>query len=248
MSVGEAVGARTTPHDQLPRVRTASLKVVIADADEDSAQQLALALHKHNIQVTVCPDGAETLLQIGLVQPDVLLVSASLPVLDGATVVAVLRRRRTTPVIVGVAGSDAAEAVRALTAGATACVRKPYQLPEILPLLQATRPDLPVSAPTVIRCGALELDDTAHEVRFGCTPLALPLREFELLRYFMRHRRRVLGQRELLDQIWGPGHTGDPSTLAVHVNRLRNRLGDAGAPADLIQTLRGVGYRLSCND
>lgn len=248
MTIDEVTGTRPTSRDHVSRPRPASLAVVIADPDEETAQQLAMALLERGIQVTVCPDGAEALLQAGLVQPDVLLVSASLPVIGGATVVAVLRRRRATPVIVGVAESDAAEAARALTAGATACVRKPYRLPEILPLLLATRPDHPAAAPAALRCGALELDDATHEVRLGCTPVVLPLREFELLRYLMRHQRRVIGQRELLDQVWGVGHTGDPSTLAVHVNRIRNRLGDAGAPADLIQTLRGVGYRLRCDE
>ena len=221
---------------------------MVADSDEESAQKLAMALLEHGVQVTVCPDGPEALLQAGLVQPDVLLLSASLPVVDGATVVAVLRRHRTTPVIVGISDTDAAAAAQALAAGATACVHKPYRVTEILPLLQATRPDPPVAAPAVLRCGALELDDVAHEVRYDCTPVDLPLREFELLRYLMRHRRRAISQRELLDRVWGVGYSRDPSTLAVHVNRIRNRLGEVGAPSDLIQTLRGVGYRLRCDE
>jgi DNA-binding response OmpR family regulator len=163
-------------------------------------------------------------------------------------VVAVIRHHGATPVIVGVSEADATEAARALSAGATARVRKPYRLPEIMPLLQASRSDLTIATATILRCGGLELNDGTHDVRYGPTSVVLPLREFELLRYLMRHRRRAISQRELLDQIWGVGHTGDPSTLAVHVNRIRNRLGDAGAPADIIQTLRGVGYRLRCDD
>ena len=246
MSVSEVTGVASPPVD-VGRVRAASLAALVADPDEGSAQQLAMALLEHNVRVTVCPDGAEALLQAGLTRPDVMLISASLPVVDGATVVAVLRRRCATPVIVGIGDADAADAARALIAGATACVRKPYRLTEILPLLQATRPDLPVTTPTVLRSGALELDDASYEVRYGCTPMVLPRREFEVLRYLMRYRNRVISQRELLDQVWGVGHKGDPSTLTVHIKRIRNRLSEAGAPPDLIQTLRGVGYRLRCD-
>jgi DNA-binding response OmpR family regulator len=245
MSTDEAVGS---PVGVPAREPQASLAAVVADADEGSAQQLAMALLEHNVHVTVCPDGAEALLQAGLLQPDVLLVSAALPIVDGATVVAVLRRRRSTPVIVGIGDADAADAARAFVAGATACVRKPYRLPEILPLLQASRPDLPVTSPTVLRCSGLELNDVTHEVCYGDRPVVLPLREFELLRYLLRHRQRVISQRELLDQVWGVGHSGDPSTLVVHIRRIRNRLGTAGAATELIQTIRGVGYRLRCDE
>lgn len=224
--------------------RPAVLAALIADPDEDSTQELALALLEHGVQVTTCGDGGEALLQTGLTDPDVLLVSATMPVIDGSTLIGVLRKRRDTPVIVGIGPDDSAEAARALAAGATACVPKPYRIPQLLPMLQAVRPDLAVTALPILRCGPLELDDVAHEVRLRQEPIHLPPREFELLRYLMRHQDRVLGQREILTHVWGTGHSGDPSTVTVHIKRLRGRLGDDNIDTGMIQTIRGLGYRI----
>jgi DNA-binding response OmpR family regulator len=225
-------------------LRAVELHAIVADGDADAGSRLAAALLEHRVHVTVCTDGADALLQLGLTDPDVLLVGASLPVVGGVAIVEAVRRRTRTPVIVGVGSADSRAAAAALAAGATACVRKPYQLREILPLLQATRPDLTVVTASLLRCGSLELDDAAHEVRLSGRLVPLPLREFELLRYLLSHQDRVISPRELLDQVWGSGHSGDPSTLTVHVNRLRRRFGAAGAPAEVIQTVRGVGYRM----
>ena len=225
-------------------LRAVELHALVADGDEVSASRLATALGEHRVRVTVCTDGADALLRLGEVDPDVLLVGASLPVLGGVAIVEAVRRRRETPVIVGVGAEDSAAAAAALAAGASACVRKPYRLQEILPLLQATRPDLAVVPASLLRCGSVELDDASHEVRVAGRPVTLPLREFELLRYLMRHQDRVMSPRELLDQVWGSDHSGDPSTLTVHVNRLRRRFGTAGVTGDVIQTVRGVGYRM----
>lgn len=246
MSVGETVepGILADRGDGRRRLRAVELQAVIADGNENVVTRLAVALRKHRVHVTVCTDGAEALLQVGLADPDVLLVGASLPLVSGITIVEVLRRRRQTPVIVGVGTGEMRDAAAALAAGATACVRKPYQLPEILPLLQATRPDLTVVASSVLRCGPVSLDDAAHEVRVAGRAVVLPLREFELLRYLLRHQDRVISQRELLDRVWEAGHSGDPSTLTVHINRLRGRFCAAGASSELIQTVRGVGYRM----
>lgn len=246
MSVGELsqpgiLAGHSSRHRSL---RAVELHALVADGDEVSATRLATALLEHRVRVTVCTDGADALLQLGEADPDVLLVGASLPVIGGVAIVAAVRRRRQTPVIVGVGAEDSADAAAALAAGASACVRKPYRLQEILPLLQASRPDLAVVPASLLRCGSVELDDASHEVRVAGRPVALPLREFELLRYLMRHQDRVMSPRELLDQVWGSDHSGDPSTLTVHVNRLRRRFGAAGATGDVIQTVRGVGYRM----
>ena len=225
-------------------LRAVELTAIVADGDADAGGRLAASLLEHRVHVTVCTDGADALLQLGLTDPDVLLVGASLPVVDGVAIVEAVRRRTRTPAIVGVGAADSRAAAAALAAGATACVRKPYRLREILPLLQAIRPDLAVVPASLLRCGSLELDDAAHEVRLSGRPVVLPLREFELLRYLLCHQDRVISPRELLEQVWGSGHSGDPSTLTVHVNRLRRRFGAAGASAEVIQTVRGVGYRI----
>jgi two-component system, OmpR family, response regulator len=226
------------------RLRPCAPSVVVADSDERAAQQLRLSMLQNNVQVTLCTDGANALLQVGLLKPQLVLIAASLPVVSGATVVETLRRHgQEVPVIVGIGEDDIPEAARALAVGATACVRKPYRVRELLPLLQAAGDALPVPA-SVLRCGKLELHEAAHEVRFDERPLVVPLREFEVLRYLLHHQDRVVSQQEILDEIWGTDHHGDRSTLTVHIKRLRSRIITAGGSAETIQTLRGVGYRV----
>ena len=218
------------------------LLVLVADGDEEAAHALVPQLLEHGVTTVVSTDGADALLQIGRVRPDVLLVAADLPVLGGATLVRVLRRRLQTPVLLGVGAGDAAAAIEALAAGATACVARPYRLAEVLPLVTASRGGGTARDQTLV-VGGLRLDRAAHEVRLHGRVLRLPPKEFELLAYLMRHSDRVVSHDEIRDEVWGPAH-GGTNTAVVHVRRLRARLGDAVGEPRVLLTVRGIGYRL----
>jgi DNA-binding response OmpR family regulator len=219
------------------------LLVLVADGDEETARALVPQLAEHGIGTVVSTDGGDALLQVGRTEPDVLLVAADLPVLGGATLVRVLRRRLQTPVLLGVGPGDAAAAVEALSAGANACVARPYRIAEVLPLVRATRGRGAEIRDTVLELGGLRLDRAAHEVRLHGRPLRLPPKELDLLAYLMRHCDRVVTHDEIRDNVWGPGH-GGTNTVVVHVRRLRARLGDAVGEPRILLTVRGVGYRL----
>lgn len=222
----------------------ADFLVLLADGDEDAARALVPQLLEHGVTTVVSTDGADALLQAGRLRPDVLLVAAELPVLGGATLVRVLRRRLPTPVLLGVGPGDATAAIEALAAGANACVARPYRLAEVLPLVRATRMDGDgLARGEVLEAGGLRLDRAAHEVRLHGTVVRMPPKELDLLAYLMRYRDRVVSHDEIRDQVWGPGH-GGTNTVVVHIRRLRARLGDAVGEPRILLTVRGVGYRL----
>ena len=237
-------GGKPAPAAELARpVMTA----LLADPDQKMARVLARRFASSNVQLTICADGGEALMQAGLTKPDVVVVSSVLPVVDGVTVTRVLRRRRSTPVVIGVTQDDAASIAEALSAGAVSFVRRPYRFEELLRMLRANHPgDDGGDEPRVLECGPLELDDSAHEVYVSGRPVALPLREYSLLRYLMQNANRAVSHAEIREYVWGC--PGDTNTVSVHVRRLRVRLGDTAKKHALIHTIRGVGYQLQAVD
>ncbi|NRQ38104.1 response regulator transcription factor [Nonomuraea sp. NN258] len=200
-------------------------------------------LAEHGITVVQCDDGMEALLRIGAEQPDVLLLGADLPGLDAVTLITTLRRRMDLRIIFGVGASDAEIAIKALQAGATACVVKPYRITELLPLLQ-----VPPSAEAPLRVGDVELDAKAHVVRVRGEPVHVPLREFDLLAYLMANAGRVVTRHEISRHVWASSIEPPNNTIAVHIKRLRRRLGDSEKSPRIIHTVRGVGYRYAQPD
>lgn len=220
--------------------RTAPI-LLVADPEAAMVHDLSAALEREGVRVTGVTDGAQALLQAGALRPDVVLVSASLPVLGAVEFVRAVRLTRAIPVLLGVGEGHAQQAVQALAAGATACVARPYRVPELLPLVHAAFTG-ESGARRVLVVGKVELDVNAYQVTVGGRIIHLPLREFELLHYLMRNAHRTVTREQIMRHVWNSTDTASTNTIAVHVKRLRARLGDTDD--QLIQTVRGVGYRL----
>nr|WP_267130948.1 response regulator transcription factor [Streptomyces alkaliphilus] len=218
--------------------------VLLADSDERIRQGLTAQLAKYQVTVVHCADGAVALLEAGLRKPDVLLLSADLPVLDGATVLRLVRRRMSVPVVLGVGPGDSAAVAPALAAGASACVARPYRPREVAQLLGLVDRGGRGGWDQPLVCGPLTLDPGSYEVRMHGVPTArLPLREFQLLHLLMQHAEKVITRDRIRAELWGDGARRS-NTITVHIRRLRERLGDDPHHPEIIQTVRGVGYRL----
>lgn len=217
--------------------------VLLADADERIRQGLTAQLAKYQVSVVHCPDGAVALLEAGLRKPDAVLVSAQLPLVNGSTVLRLVRRRLAIPVVLGVGPEDAEQVAPALAAGASACVARPYRPREVARLLSLVdRGSRGWDQPLV--CGPLRLDPSTYEVRLhGVSTARLPLREFQLLHLLMLHAEKVITRERIGAELWGDEGRRS-NTITVHIRRLRERLGDDPHHPEIIQTVRGVGYRL----
>jgi DNA-binding response OmpR family regulator len=216
--------------------------LLIADADLEASHRLAESLAEHRVTAIVCTDGAEALIAAGAEHPDGVLATATLPIVGGAALTRALQARTDIPVVVGIGGSDGQAAADALAAGATACVAHPYRLRELLPILRAMRPDGIAEPEPTLEVGGLRLDPAALEVHLHGRPVRMPMRELRLLQLLMAHADRVVTRDQIRDSVWG-GVPGS-NTITVHVQRLRQRLGDDQDDPRTILTVRGVGYRL----
>jgi DNA-binding response OmpR family regulator len=221
--------------------RSLGLLLLVADADESAASELAADLAEHDVTAIVCADGAEALLLAGAEHPDAVLATASLPTVAGAALTRALASRTDIPVVVGIGDGEGAAAAEALASGATACVAHPYRVRELLPILRAIRPSGGEQRPPLL-VGALRLDSASLEVTLRGQAIRLPMRELRLLELLMLNADRVVTREQIRDSVWG-GVPGS-NTITVHVQRLRQRLGDDQENPRLILTVRGVGYRL----
>ncbi|MCK9921084.1 response regulator transcription factor [Frankia sp. AgPm24] len=224
---------------------------VLLIADSEVEQDMLAAIVGGGVEVNLVTDGALALLEIGLHQPDALLISARLPVVDGVTVVRTVRSvagHDDLPILLAVGPDDRPAAAAGLDAGASACVGKPYRVTEVLAMVGGLRPDRSgaqtarSNGTEVLRGGPVLLDRAAHEVRLDGTLVSVPPREFRLLALLLEQAGRVVPRETLLREVWGSAHT-ETNTLAVHVRRLRRRLGEAAGEPTIIESIRGVGYR-----
>lgn len=128
-----------------------------------------------------------------------------------------------------------------LSLGVDDLILWPYRLSELAARLRLIQWRVEGGASTqVLRAGKLALNQSTYEVSVDGVPVELTLREYELLLFLMQNPRRVFSRADLLDQVWGQDYYGGTRTVDVHIRRLRAKIGAAG---DLIQTVRGVGYR-----
>ncbi|RJL25202.1 response regulator transcription factor [Bailinhaonella thermotolerans] len=213
-------------------------------ADPAPGPELPRVLEPEGIDVVVAEDGAQALLHAGALHPTAVLVSAALPVIGPVEFVQTVRRSVSVPILLGAGPGDGDTAARALTAGVTACVARPYRMRELLPLVRAACLGETSADHNVLTAGEVTLDVPAHEVRVAGVPVHLPLREFDLLHYLMRNADRTVTRDQIRHHVWQTTAPVSTNTIAVHVKRLRARLGDEDHGSPLIQTVRGIGYRL----
>jgi DNA-binding response OmpR family regulator len=233
-----------------PQRSEGPLRVLLVEPESEQSHQLVLSLSGHDVDITVCVDGAEALLRVGMMRPDTLVTSATPPEVDLETLVRVTRRATEIPILIGVGPGDSQRAMRALAAGATACVNRPYRIPELAALLRGSLPgsdgggpDGPASS-AALRSGALELDALGHRLFVDGNPVNLALREFGIMDFLLRHSGRVVSREELWTEVWHKPLPPVNNTIAVHIRRLRHKLGDSEAQPRFIHTVRGIGYRL----
>ena len=222
----------------------AGLTLLVADGEPALWQATARRLSTAGVRVTPCTDAAEALLSIGREDPDVVLLAADLPVAPAAAVVTAVRRTSSVPILIGSGPEDTAAAGYALLAGATRLVARPYEAEELLRVIENSRTMIEArrQVPATLTYGPLELCSASFSVRLDGRELALPLKEFELLRLLMLNADRVVTVDQIRDALWGPGGNRPSSNAAtVHLARLRGRVGGP----EVLRTVRGVGYRLT---
>lgn len=190
------------------------------------------------------PDSAGLWEALHTVRPELIMLDIMLPGEDGITILKKLRENSATadiPVIMATAKGTEYDKVIGLDLGADDYLAKPFGMMEMVSRVRAVlRRSAPHSS-GVLTVGPIALDVVRHRVTVGGNEVTLTLKEFELLRLFAENKGVVFTRDQLLAHIWGVDYIGETRTVDVHIGTLRTKLGDAG---ELIETVRGVGYRM----
>jgi DNA-binding response OmpR family regulator len=215
-------------------------RVLLVEDDPSIREVASLGLQQAGFRVTSAAEGREGLLQFRQTPFDVIVLDVMLPGLDGLEVCRAIRRDSQVPVVFLSARSDTVDVVVGLELGADDYVTKPFELPELVARIRAVlRRATETREPEVIVVGDLEIDPAAHEVRRNGEAIALTATEFRLLLELARRPKQVFTRELLLEQVWNYDYLGDSRLVDVAIQRLRAKIGP-----ELLETVRGVGYRL----
>lgn len=219
-------------------------RVLVVDDDPTIGDVVSRYLVQAGFDVAVRTDGVGGL-ELALADPpDLMVLDLMLPELDGLEVFRRVREVLPLPVVMLTARGDETDRLIGLELGADDYITKPFSPRELVLRIQSVlRRTAPVLVlPELLRDGDLEVDLAAHQVRRAGVPLALTLREYDLLVFLLRHPGRVFDRVELLREVWGWEYA-DHSTVTVHVRRLREKLEDDPRVPVRVVTVFGVGYR-----
>jgi two-component system response regulator RegX3 len=224
-------------------------KILIVEDEKSFSEPLSFLLGKEGYQVEVAADGNEALIKFEKGGADLVLLDLMLPGMPGTEVCRQIRTTSNVPIIMLTAKDDEVDKVVGLELGADDYVTKPYSARELLARIRAVLRRGGDSAAELdggplVQVGEIKLDVDRHIVTFKGENIALPLKEFELLEFLMRNAGRVLTRIQIIDRIWGNDYVGDTKTLDVHIKRLRSKLEKDPANPELIQTVRGLGYKM----
>jgi two-component system response regulator RegX3 len=222
--------------------------ILVVEDEESFVDALTVGLRREGFRVRIARDGAEALEIFDLVRPDLVLLDVMLPRISGVDVCREIRSRSKVPIIMVTARTSEIDTVVGLEVGADDYVSKPYRLRELVArmraaLRRANAAESLARGEGAVEVGDVRLDPERHEVFVRGEPVALPLKEFELLQLLLDNAGRVLTRDTLIDRVWGSDYVGDTKTLDVHVKRLRAKVEvDPSKPRSIV-TIRGLGYK-----
>lgn len=233
-----------------------SHNILIIEDEVHIQELIKYNLEKNCYKVKVVDNGLDGINQAIEIMPDLILLDLMLPGLDGFEVLRRLRAEKSTkkiPVIMLTAKSEEFDKVLGLELGADDYIVKPFSVKELIARIRARLRRLEddeevVNIPksnTILKVGNIEIDKEKYEVKNKGEKIVLTLKEFDLLRILAENRGKVLTRDFLLDKVWGYDYVGETRTVDVHIRHLRKKIEDEDVSTQMIETIRGVGYRMN---
>lgn len=223
-------------------------KVLIVEDDQAIAEIERDYLRMAGLEVEICADGPSGLAHGQDDDIDLVLLDLMLPGMDGFEVCRRLRQTRSIPILMVTARQEDIDKIRGLGLGADDYIEKPFSPSVLVAFVKAhleryERLTGVGKAPATIALGTIEIDTEARRVRVRGGEVSLKRREYELLLFFMLHPDTVFSREALYERVWGMEAVGDLATVAVHVNRLREKVEEDPSKPVHIVTVWGAGYR-----
>lgn len=223
-----------------------SKDVLVVDDEATIREVLRRYLEREGFQVTEAADGEEALAAVESGPPDLVVLDLMLPGLDGLTLARRLQTGFDVPVVMLTAKGELQDRIEGLQVGVDDYIVKPFSPREVVLRVKAVlrrteAADLEAAQP--VEAGGVRLDPARREAEVDGEPIQLTAKEFDLLHFLVRHPRQVFGRDRLLDNVWGYDFQGDPSTVTVHIRRLREKVESDPSEPTRILTVWGVGYK-----
>lgn len=223
-------------------------RILVVEDEISIREMVCFVLEQNGYQTEEAEDYDSALRAIYASYPDLILLDWMLPGGSGIQLIKQLKRELETkdiPIVMLTARGEEDDRVRGLDVGADDYITKPFSLKELVARLNAVMRRFSASeVEQVIEVQGLQLDPVAHRVVARNCSLDISPTEFKLLHFFMAHPERVYSREQLLNHVWGTNVYVEDRTVDVHIRRLRKVLGNSGHD-NLIQTVRGTGYRFS---
>ena len=221
--------------------------ILIVEDEPSIAEVVSLYLKRAGFQVALVSDGQAALAELAQRLPDLVVLDIMLPGIDGFGITRWLRDRSDVPIILLTSRREESDRIAGLEMGADDYVVKPFSPQELVSrvraVLRRTRSSAPAGTDAPLTIGDIRIEPQSRQVSVREQEITLTAKEFDMLYYLARHPRQVFSRDQLLEAVWGLSDYIDPSTVTVHVRRLREKIElDPSNPAHLL-TVWGVGYK-----
>ncbi len=227
------------------------VKVLVIDADQGSAELLRLCLEKDGYSVFFSSNGEEGLSKFAAVRPDIVLLDAVLPAIDGWQVCREIRKTSSVPLIFITSKSEVFDRVLGLELGADDYIVKPFDGKEVIARIKAVcrriGPKKQDDDLREVHYDGLDIDMSKYELKVRGKIVDAPPKELELLFHLASHPNTVFNRDQLLDEVWGFEYYGGSRTIDVHIKRLRDKL-DGVSKEWSLGTVWSVGYKFELNE
>jgi DNA-binding response OmpR family regulator len=242
----------SNPSDQTPSSSQATILVV--DDEPSLRETISYTLRREGFLVETAAEGARALAIASERKPDLIVLDIMLPGMDGFQVCRAIRRESTVPILMLSAKGEELDRVLGLEIGADDYLTKPFAMRELVARIKAqlrrvqldsTRDSPGTTDRESIEIGELRIDEAARQVQVAGQSLVLKPREFDLLLHLAAHPNQVFGRAQLLREVWGYDVPFTTRTVDVHVRWLRQKLEEFPGKVPEIETVRGVGYKLT---
>lgn len=222
-------------------------EILVVDDEATVREVVRRYLERDGFTVREAADGFEALDAIRVETPDLIVLDLMLPGIDGLSLTQHLRQDKRIPIIMLTAKGEANDRIRGLDLGADDYIAKPFSPQEVVSrvraVLRRTGGEAEPTKGNSLTFQGLQIDPVSRSVELGGTALTLTAKEFDLLYFFASHPRQVFTRTQLLDQVWGDELYTDPSTVTVHIRRLREKIETEPSEPAYLLTVWGVGYK-----